>query len=163
MSLKKYSIFVTVGLCCGIMMAYIYSFHIAKVGNSRSIASTKDERHRLKMARGKHGLPIAVQIQKMDGSDPESGYYKLVATITFNQPIARVRFQWAKPDQSRVISGSLDGEIFLAAGEDTVEQIIEIQLTDTKRDSQILFDLTYDENTVPMGTSDIFVFRASPF
>lgn len=161
MSLKKYAVLVLMGVSLGSVVAFGIHQLTKNSQPTRNIASAKMARLNKRGPVGKVGAPLFVQISSLPESDPESGYYRLLAHVTFNQPMGNLRFQWALPPESRLVSGSTDGNITLLAGEDFAEEVIELQLTDTHKDSQILFDLSYEQNGLPMGTSDLFVFRAT--
>jgi len=161
MSLKKYTLLVLIGISLGSGVALALHTLFKETSPTRNIASTKLAHLNKRGPVGKVGAPLYVQVTALPESDPESGYYRLLAHISFNQPMGNLRFQWAMPLESRLISGNAEGNNTLLAGEDFAEEIIELQITDTHKDSQILFDLNYEQNGLPMGTSDLFVFRAT--
>jgi hypothetical protein len=161
MSVKKYSVLIVLGVFLGSGIAFAIHSITKESSPTRNIASSKMARLNPRGPVGKVGAPLLVQISALPESDPESGYYKLLARVTLNRPIGSLRFQWALPVESRLIDGTSDGSIVLAAGEDFAEEVIELQLTDTHRDSQILFDVSYEQGGLLMGTSDLFVFRGT--
>lgn len=162
MSIKKYLIGIILGITSGSLLAVAYSAWSAPAKATREIAS--DKLSRLPRAHvGKISAPILVQVLNTSDSKPENGYYKLVAHISFNSPVGGLRYQWALPAEARVISGNADGEIQLTNGEEDWEEVLEVQVTDTKIEQNILFDVSYEKNGFPLGSSDIFVFRAQPF
>jgi hypothetical protein len=163
MSLRKYIIGIILGVTSGALIAIT----LAKLNPeapraTRKIASEKWS----KLPRGHVGkvaAPLFVQILNTPSSTPETGYYKLVAHISFNQAIGSIRYQWALPSEARLISGNLEGEIQLTNGEDEWEETVEIQVTDTQRDQNVMFDISFNQNGSPLGSSDIFVFRSQSF
>lgn len=157
MSLKKYFLLVLCGVFLGSSLAYVFHVFNQDQRATRNIASTKMARLSPTAHVGKTGAPLLVQVTALPESDARRGVYRLLAHITFNQPMNNLRFQWALPVESRVIEGATEGNITLSAGEDFAEQTIEIQITDQNRDSQILFDINYQQDGIPMGVSDLFV------
>ena len=163
MSLRKYLIGIILGVTSGALLATCYTKWLSpEIHPTRQIASEKWSRLRRGPV-GKIAAPLFVQILNTPESTPETGYYKLIAHISFNQPMGSVRFEWALPSEARLISGNLTGEIQLARGEEEWEETLEVQVTDTKRDQNVMFDLSYDKNGSPLGSSDIFVFRSQTF
>jgi hypothetical protein len=165
MSLRKYLALVFSGIVMGSGIAFLIS-NQEKPNTSmqRSIASEKLSKMS-KKHHGKVGAPIFVQISRLPESDPERGYYKLLGYISFNQAVHNLSFQWALPPEARLISGDIAGDISFSKGEDMHEEVIEIQLTNTKIEQQILFDVNVNPEygKAPMGSSDLMVFRAMGF
>jgi hypothetical protein len=161
MSIKKYSVLIVFGVTLGSVIAFGIHSLTKNSPATRNIASSKMAQLNPRGPAGKMGAPLSVQISSLPESDPESGYYKLLAHVTFNRPMGNLRFQWALPVESRMVQGDTEGTIVMTNGEDFAEEIIELQLTDTHRDSQILFDISYDQGGLLMGTSDLFVFRGT--
>lgn len=146
----------------GSLLAFAFSKYNSDSQPGREIASEKMNRMNKKHF-GKVGAPIFVQIFKLPESDPERGYYKLLGQISFNQAIHNISFQWALPVEANLIRGDIAGDISFSNGEDLHEEIIEIQLTNTKINQQILFDVNVNPEygKAPLGSSDLMVFRAT--